>query len=923
MYSCLFFCAFSYFPTKAATPFDEEIIPLQCGVISPSQAASSSSLQGVLGMSEKYVTDRFGNTYPTSSPFVNMGGFAPYCTTDLFELFVQPGLGDEYTDVACEVLAYLTNTFGTNPGNEDCPPGRVRIYLSYFDDPSSSIGAAATPYYDGPGEGCPKVVYGRPFLKLNGGVDGATSIPFEADGRINVNLSPNGLSYNTNSSIPTPITQYDLYTTLLHETMHLFGFSSSMYRNSSTSNFRYYTAWDRALHLEKNATSHPFIIGGCEDNCWNRNTDVFSSFSQAPCGNDDCITVLWDTPDDDPSINFRNPSLAPVPGFADGEHELGLFLNSLSHVGGYEGDQADFLMTLTRNNGPTGDFRQLSSVELDILCELGINIPANTDCDACLVIANRDNTYTIYNELECDASVDFFTCTDEPFLFIEPTFSTLIENDFLVGSSEADFVLGNLEVVGDVFASPTFDLIPFVTVTETTAGYIIECPYNGIIEFAYTIYSDACECKPHTSTFWIAFDHCTTCNEDVCDSYLCETDFEDIIFPPGQPSLGSILLGHPFLFTDPEFLVEESIRNQNTPDAVLDQTTDNQYLQFGNVGFGEGLALELIAPFESGGCDLQLTVDISTLANDNALQIWGSSQEPCIPPTGTIPTQCGMSSQCDGYTFDLYCLAEMPINSVVDNNSNFDNPQFQTQSIIFPYDEEEPLRYLILTQEGGIFVYIDNLTLRKYCSPDFVWEGECAGEVTSFTADLPELPNITHSWTFGDGAGTSSLVNPSYTFSTPGNYEVTHVVTDDCNRTTEATSTVTIEDCGTTEVCDCDGLLLSETTYPNFTVSNLVAVGALPPNQLNLGGNCLTINGNLIIDQNYTMVGGEIFMEAEASITVNGTHSLDLIDINEGDGIHGCEYMWQGITVEPNARLSFVNNQISDAIVAITAKGQS
>lgn len=83
-------------------------------------------------------------------------------------------------------------------------------------------------------------------------------------------------------------------------------------------------------------------------------------------------------------------------------------------------------------------------------------------------------------------------------------------------------------------------------------------------------------------------------------------------------------------------------------------------------------------------------------------------------------------------------------------------------------------------------------------------------------------------------------------------------------------------------------------------------------------GNCLAINGRLIIDQHLTIKGdgsSQVFMQPCSEIAINDGRRLtmELLDIQ------GCQRMWHGITVEPFGRLILHLNRIADAEFAVRA----
>lgn len=111
-------------------------------------------------------------------------------------------------------------------------------------------------------------------------------------------------------------------------------------------------------------------------------------------------------------------------------------------------------------------------------------------------------------------------------------------------------------------------------------------------------------------------------------------------------------------------------------------------------------------------------------------------------------------------------------------------------------------------------------------------------------------------------------------------------------------------------VCPCN------TAYNiNGNPSIYISQTNLPPTTFN--GPCLSIAGNLIINTNYTFQGGEIRMEPGSSITITNNSTVRFLNVNSNGGIHGCDKMWKGITVEKGSTLEFTNNVISDAENAV------
>jgi|GEM_PF-5441740 len=92
---------------------------------------------------------------------------------------------------------------------------------------------------------------------------------------------------------------------------------------------------------------------------------------------------------------------------------------------------------------------------------------------------------------------------------------------------------------------------------------------------------------------------------------------------------------------------------------------------------------------------------------------------------------------------------------------------------------------------------IDNVTIsgtavaNPLLTAGFTGTNVCLGDTTDFT-DMTTGPNpiISYAWNFGDGTGTSTLQNPSYLYSTAGDYEVTLIVVDNMLNTDTYTDSV-------------------------------------------------------------------------------------------------------------------------------------
>jgi PKD repeat protein len=195
--------------------------------------------------------------------------------------------------------------------------------------------------------------------------------------------------------------------------------------------------------------------------------------------------------------------------------------------------------------------------------------------------------------------------------------------------------------------------------------------------------------------------------------------------------------------------------------------------------------------------------------------------------------------------------------------------------------------------------------------PTFTFEsvGDC--DSVQFTSSIQDLE---HTWDFGNGQ-TSTDVNPAMTYTADGTYVVTHCVRHDtiCGWVCD-TLHVTIYCHGT---CNCpDGVSNFNVGKFNQT-TNLSTVPFATGNMHNNSGSCISVKGKLFIDKAFTLIGGEVRMHPGAEIIIPDTTGLTLQVINEYGGIHGCDSLWQGITMLPNAYLNMSRNIVQDGYESI------
>lgn len=128
---------------------------------------------------------------------------------------------------------------------------------------------------------------------------------------------------------------------------------------------------------------------------------------------------------------------------------------------------------------------------------------------------------------------------------------------------------------------------------------------------------------------------------------------------------------------------------------------------------------------------------------------------------------------------------------------------------------------LIATSNNGCKdTIVRDVTVYPAPTADFTVADVCIGDASVFTntSTVPGTDNIIkHAWDFGDNMSSSTLVNPTFTYAAPGDYNVTLTVTSNrgCeNSVTKVASVIALPDVdltanGPTEFCDGDSVVLS------------------------------------------------------------------------------------------------------------------
>ena len=434
-------------------------------------------------------------------------------------------------EVICQVFLDLSSVIQQRQGLDGCGEAleQYPVNIKITGGVQGNVGAQASPFYVGWNVRCPNenlngrdVRIGRVYHKINGG----SYVPFPEttiDGIIEINT---GIDWYYGEQVPLPpgSTQVDMYSVILHEALHLLGFSSTF--NLGTTN-PFYTLWDQNLFATSDyipgggsQSPEPVLLSNCVDNCWSRNTSIFlinSDFNEAVFEN--CIGS--ETLD----IVFGNDAIAPISGgngttTSDDDE----FRQMLSHLNILcNGQNEDYVMA--PGFDPGDDNRIISQPELDILCRLGYKL--NT-CNEIFNINNFDRLpFSVADTEEC-CKPDLYACVDLPIILMG---TDLLCNDITIGTDHE---------VTNVW--PDDDDENIISVTPIGDDYEISSNTPGIYDINYT--TTIGECIMHDYRFQVIFDYCPPCNNDPCENLVCADDFED------SPISNSTYFGFPFRFAD-------------------------------------------------------------------------------------------------------------------------------------------------------------------------------------------------------------------------------------------------------------------------------------------------------------------------------------------------------------------------------------
>lgn len=914
---------------------------------------------------DSLIFDRFGNAFDFDDlnvPLQHPAG-AP-CNPGYFHITWVGNPPMDVQNAACEALTYVSTVIQQRQGVTDCgsfPGGSVEIQVGWinFITPDPDVAAAlglnlsqplppagagiGTPFYSNPTNAtCKEVVLERPFIKINGGRPNPTT---GFDGRIVLNSA---ILWNLNTSAVV-FNGTDMFTTVLHETMHVLGYASRM---GSTDVF---TLWDQTLRIvdeyvqnggSANVQDALLNPSNCKTNCWQKAGGLSAAAVNSCTG-------------PGPDVVVGDAAIAPIAGDPGvppnpvGNVQINAFNNMLSHLStNCNGQNVPYVM---RPGFFPGEFQRVMTLpEQQIFCALGYSVPGGS-CDGCYNIAHPDREY---NPDAACCFITYFGCAGET---IEILDAELLCNDISNGAQSVTRVwqhgAGWLSIVRNT----------------ANTGWLVTIPANptsSSVEMRYTV--AGCDCRMHNASFGLFIDkQCPPCTNtpDPCDNLICNGNFEAFTNTQSIESR----FGWPLFF---EPIGGSSIAPVSGSPDVNVTNTGNHYLHMGNFSTTrEGINLPLDKCIEPG-CKLTMSMDLSDQSPTNTiLEVWGSPDRPCpatVLGAGPINNNCNQTTLCTpGNTlFEPICIFASEFESTsqyIDDN----NPGLQPAGT-FTWENQttEDVCFLTMVPSHGHQIYVDNIVAEITCEPTVTCNSMppyevCAGGISTIrfkvcATDVPDCLDFT-------------LVTPTITLPAGwqvvgGNHNPAALAEGECaifdyqiqvigasvgsmaditlsgtaaglctSVDWSCTSTVTVNDCGSgvfTCPCGPGGLNIDASSSSPFysaalggtLYSDLEAVFNYDQNNDGIIGqtehnDCIAIKGRLILDQNLSFNGCDNIQMQPCSEIVVGTNAQHTTANFDNNFLHSCEIMWKGITVSARSTLNFNGNTIRDAQFAITAVG--
>jgi hypothetical protein len=234
--------------------------------------------------------------------------------------------------------------------------------------------------------------------------------------------------------------------------------------------------------------------------------------------------------------------------------------------------------------------------------------------------------------------------------------------------------------------------------------------------------------------------------------------------------------------------------------------------------------------------------------------------------------------------------------------------------------------------DGSIDTEITTITLCTQPIPDFtaqIVNGECG--IYNYFSSSTNL-EIIHRWYLNEQTENSLFsmeANPVNHMLPNGIHIIIHVVEGICDTEIFELQLPPVNCDNSLFTCPCtDGDAFNIEAGTGTLLSQLINIGLIPAN--GVSNKCLAINGHLIVDAAstgtsgfYEILNSEVRMQPGSSITVQAGGSLSILGSDNEIGVHGCEELWRGISLEPapdgsnGGRLYLAATKVEDAVHAV------
>ncbi len=903
--------------------------------------------------------DRFGNWYLEEEiRFLAMTAQQSDCDQiEDFQLIFDdnPAFTQSEMETICDVFTYLSDLIVAPSGQQ------AIIHLSKQSLPSG-VGATGTAFF------APQCGVGHSIVHeqlFTGGVNS----PVHALIEVNSNLT----DFYIGPEMGIDTDEYDFYTVILHEALHVLGFGSQIIQSGQPMQ-GFYTLWDLNL---RNATGD-FMIessSGGSGTCCATYSFNHSDFPDMP-------DIIWDQDCGVDNVLFDVSELPPVNGEYSGSPTDATFMQVLSHLDRTCGSE-HFVMNSGIPPGSDGVQRTLTDAENSILCQLGFE---TTECSPeCIAVAGNDGNFFVGLNETINLSINDLLSNDFP---NNATFA--LKTDCGDQSGITVDVNGNfVEVTGDALGAYNFCYtITSCNGSRCDVGFVrIVVANPAIVEACAN--TEPCQINP----FW---DFELFGSPDEMYPLLTLGDGNGM--GDGVPGTGFTFYSNPQVISDntpdlwqnPITIVDnrgcgsDEINNINTPFG--NQALGMIVRRFNETSLPEGVNFPLCEPIFPG--------------MSGSVTFYGMTPQACI---GTSDPQVRVEFSEDPPVDQQVVYVNPGISSpswfVPITTTQNTSPVFGLYTVDFINETEDCWNYLYLSSftevsnfppplSGFGYIVVDNVRVELEhdlselldISTEIDETEPCMGDIVTleieFCNTVACLPNI--------------YTNPEFQITGVLPYGLTHLPNGDFPSLSNWVQAAGIQygTCITLELMlqvgndpeleekeleiGLDFAFSPDLCYENFSlpagsVTPMLCVTdtftcACPPGGLNinasmssphydpaLGGvpytalhdafmydqnedgiisqsehnDCIAILGRLIVDRDFSIVQCDnVQMQPCSEIVVGTSTAYTTLDL-ANNVMYGCDVMWKGITVNPHSALVFKGNTIRDAQFAISAIGSS